>query len=232
LTTSISAITAKVDGATEIVSRARQVISQSVAQIRGLAEAGRKIGDVVGLIHAIAGQTNLLALNATIEAARAGEAGRGFAIIAQEVKELAGQTASATAEIAGHVDRIQKSTEEAVAAIEHIASTMNEVERITQGIAEAVSSQSLATREISQSAQVAAIGTGTLTYSVARVTTIVDQTTTTANAVRQRSDDLSSQSTKLSDEVAQFLHALRSGPLNRRPRQADDFTGEDRRKRA
>jgi methyl-accepting chemotaxis protein len=232
LATSIEDITSKVEEASSIVGRAREVTGTSVQQIRALAEAGQKIGNVVGLIQAIAAQTNLLALNATIEAARAGEAGRGFAVVAQEVKQLAGQTASATSEIAGHVTGIQQSTEAAVATIEQIARTMSDVEAITHGIAEAVENQSLATREISSSAQVAAVGTGTLTESVARVTSIVDQTTATAETVRTRSGHLQDQSQKLSNEVRDFLHALRSGPLDRRKERADEFSGPDRRKRA
>nr|WP_168201599.1 methyl-accepting chemotaxis protein [Phreatobacter aquaticus] len=232
LATSIEDITAKVGEASDIVGRAREVTSTSVEQIRALAEAGQKIGNVVGLIQAIAAQTNLLALNATIEAARAGEAGRGFAVVAQEVKQLAGQTANATSEIAGHVTGIQKSTEAAVATIEQIARTMGDVAAITDGIAEAVESQSLATREISSSAQVAAVGTGTLSESVARVTTIVEQTTETAETVRTRSGHLQDQSQKLSEEVRDFLHALRSGPLDRRKERSADFAGPDRRKRA
>ncbi|WP_369292641.1 methyl-accepting chemotaxis protein [Bradyrhizobium yuanmingense] len=71
----------------------------------GLAAAAERIGSVVQLIAAIAQQTNLLALNATIEAGRVGEAGKGFAIVAQEVKSLASQTAQATVEISGQIWR-------------------------------------------------------------------------------------------------------------------------------
>ena len=85
-----------------------------------LGNAATRIGEVVGLIQAIAGQTNLLALNATIEAARAGEAGRGFAVVAAEVKSLAGQTAKATAEIAEQIGAIQSAAADAAQAIEQV----------------------------------------------------------------------------------------------------------------
>ena len=83
-----------------------------------LANAATRIGEVIGLIQAIAGQTNLLAFNATIEAARAGDAGRGFAVVASEVKSLAGQTARATEEIAGQIGAIQSAAADAAQAID------------------------------------------------------------------------------------------------------------------
>ena len=88
------------------------------ATIRSLSQAVDKIGSVVGLISGVAAQTNLLALNATIEAARAGEAGRGFSVVASEVKALAGQTAKATNEIAHQIAVIQEATRRAVDGIE------------------------------------------------------------------------------------------------------------------
>ena len=113
------------------VQESARIASEAVDQARGtnervseLSKAAARIGDVVQLINTIAEQTNLLALNATIEAARAGEAGRGFAVVASEVKALAEQTSKATGEIGQQVQGIQTATEESVGAIKQISGTI------------------------------------------------------------------------------------------------------------
>ncbi len=100
LSASIHEIGQQVTGAAKIAAEAVAQAGATSEAVHGLSSAAQRIGEVIGLIQAIAGQTNLLALNATIEAARAGEAGRGFAVVASEVKSLAAQTAKATEEIA------------------------------------------------------------------------------------------------------------------------------------
>src|SRR5207244_5356852 len=117
--------------------------------------AGR-IGEVVKLITAVAEQTNLLALNATIEAARAGEAGRGFAVVASEVKALAAQTDKATDEIGTQIAGMQSATQDSVAAIKEIGATINRISRIASTIASAVHQQGAATSEIARNVQQAA----------------------------------------------------------------------------
>src|SRR5205823_8973023 len=135
-----------VASSTESSGRAVNEANRAGSEIRSLADAAMRIGDVIKLISEIAEQTNLLALNATIEAARAGEHGRGFAVVASEVKALANQTAQATEEISAQIQGIQSATGEAVAAIQAIGGTISEIDEISNQIAAAVDQQGAATR--------------------------------------------------------------------------------------
>ena len=132
-------------------------------------DASQKIGDVVDLINDIAGQTNLLALNATIEAARAGDAGKVFAVVASEVKNLATQTGKAREEIGGQIASIQGATNEAVTVIENIASTIGKINEISGSIAATVEQQGASTVEISRNAQEAANGTEEVNNNISGV---------------------------------------------------------------
>ncbi|GGF35699.1 methyl-accepting chemotaxis protein [Aliidongia dinghuensis] len=178
--------------------------------VRALTATTDRIGEVVGLIADIAGQTNLLALNANIEAARAGEAGRGFGIVASEVKNLANRTARATEEIGAQIAEIQTATRDAAGAITAISRTIEEVDGIATSIASAVEEQGAATVEISRNAQEAASGTREVTQIIGTVANGASETGSAAGHVLTAADSLKTQATTLDEEVRRFLARVRS----------------------
>jgi methyl-accepting chemotaxis protein len=125
---------------------------EATASVHRLRESSQQIGDVIRTITAIAEQTNLLALNATIEAARAGDAGRGFAIVASEVKELAQATATATDEITRRIESIQGDTDLAVRAVGNFAEVIEAIAGYQAAVGSAVREQSVTTSAMATNA--------------------------------------------------------------------------------
>jgi methyl-accepting chemotaxis protein len=169
LAASVSEISRQAADALSISTKAVEQANETNQIVSGLAQAAQKIGDVVKLINNIAEQTNLLALNATIEAARAGEAGRGFAVVASEVKSLATQTSKATDEISGQIAEVQNSTTSAVAVIEAIGQTITRINEISAAIAASVEEQASVTQNISENMQVAAKGVSDINSSMTEI---------------------------------------------------------------
>jgi methyl-accepting chemotaxis protein len=137
--------------------QARDAAGQVVAAVRetqtilsSLSEAAGQIGQVTDLIADIARQTNLLALNASVEAARAGPAGLGFAVVAGEVKALAGQTARATDDIRALIAGVQESAANTVSSVDGITGLVNNVDAASVAIAEVVGEQGVATRSMAE----------------------------------------------------------------------------------
>ena len=143
----------------ESAQSAASAVEASGAAIRSLVTSSEKIGEMVGMIGAIAAQTNLLALNATIEAARAGEAGRGFAVVAHEVKSLAEQTRQATEAITNNITQVQASTNEVVGIINRIGGSIGVMGDSAGDVAGAREMQQGAAGEIAASMRSAADGT-------------------------------------------------------------------------
>ena len=148
LSSSISEISRRVASAAQFSTKAFEEASQTDTTVQALGAAADRIGAVVDLINHIAAQTNLLALNATIEAARAGESGKGFSVVANEVKSLARQTANATEDISAQISSVQKAAKNALTAINNIKNTTQSVCEISTNIATSVDQQDAATKEI------------------------------------------------------------------------------------
>lgn len=211
LSASIGEINRQIEDSKRVAATAVKEVKKTDATVSTLSEAATQIGDVVKLIQDIAEQTNLLALNATIEAARAGEAGKGFAVVASEVKNLATQTGHATEEISKKIITVQSVSAESVAAIRSIGSIIEQIDQITQMIAEALRQQDSATREISNNVNQASAGTHEISNNITNVTYAASESHKASTEVLNASDELSKQSEALRQQIQTFLHKVRAG---------------------
>jgi methyl-accepting chemotaxis protein len=210
LTGAIGEIRSQVEQANAISTDAMEVAKDAASRVGSLSSASERIGEVIHLINDIAEQTNLLALNATIEAARAGEAGKGFAVVASEVKSLANQTAKATQEIEEQVNAMINATRETVDGVNEIHKTINKVNEISTMIAAAVVEQEASTGEIGRSVQNASQGTANLGQNVGRVQEMAEKSAGAAKVVSDSTGGLTDQASILEQSVNRFLERLRS----------------------
>lgn len=207
---SVDEISRQAGQSSRIAEQAKLAAQCVNADVATLSNSASAIGNVVSLIADIAGQTNLLALNATIEAARAGESGKGFAIVAAEVKELAAQTAKATERIAVQIANVQSATANAVASIGSIAETIEQVNDIASAITVALQQQLTATQEIDQNVDQAAFATQEVSSNIGSVAQAVDRTEQSASAVLSAAGNLQAQSLSLGQEIEAFLQGVRA----------------------
>jgi methyl-accepting chemotaxis protein len=210
LTRGIEGMAGRMTATARIAAEAAEKVQATDATVRGLSATANRIGDVVSLILAIAHQTRMLALNATIEAARAGEAGRGFAVVAAEVKNLADQTARATAEITAQIEAVRAETGQAVDTIQGVTSIILEIDSAIRDVTGTVEHQGETASTINASIHAAARGSDEASGNIGVVAGAAEATDSLARRVFSAAEVLGRDSRGLKEAVQDFLTVARA----------------------
>ena len=206
------------------MKRIAEVVKQSAGTVQELGKSSDQIGQIIGVIDDIADQTNLLALNAAIEAARAGEQGRGFAVVADEVRKLAERTTKATKEIAAMIKKIQVDTRGAVSSMEEgtkqvdegikladkAGSSLKEIVEISQRVTDMVSQIAAASGEQSSAGE-------QISKNVEAISNVTNETATGIHQIAEAAEDLN----RLTVNLQQLLGAFTLSESGHERRAAD-----------
>ncbi|MGA9120475.1 MAG: methyl-accepting chemotaxis protein [Bacteroidota bacterium] len=194
------------------MKRIAEVVSQSAVTVQALSKSSDQIGEIIGVIDDIADQTNLLALNAAIEAARAGEQGRGFAVVADEVRKLAERTTKATKEITGMIKRIQHETTGAVASMEggttevqkgitlaeNAGHSLNEIVLKSEKVTDMVAQIAAASEEQSSAS-------GEIAKNMEAISSVTNETAQGTQQIARAAEDLN----RLTESLQQFVNRFK-----------------------
>lgn len=193
------------------VKKIAETVDETSAFVKTLGERSNQIGEIVNVINEIADQTNLLALNAAIEAARAGEAGRGFAVVADEVRKLAERTANATSEIGSMIHAIQDGVKSAIDAMEVATKKVETgVELSTQGgnslndIVESVNELQLMVQQIASATEQMSATSEEINRDIEQIATVSRETSASSEHTAQAASALAKLSVVLEQSVSGF----------------------------
>lgn len=186
-------------------------IGQTTEAVKSLGATSNKIGDIIETIGDIADQTNLLALNAAIEAARAGEQGRGFAVVADEVRSLAERTTTATREIQGIISALQNDVKTVVYAMEQSSTQVRDGGEGARHSCEAIISirQKIAVlqqhvAQVAQAADLQSSSTAGISENMHHITSVVSEAASGAEETRSSANQLAGSASELQQMVARF----------------------------
>lgn len=210
LSKSITSIAATADKQAELGVAARGASQTGEEVIRALAEQAGNIEAFVGLIQGVASQTNMLALNATIEAVRAGDAGRGFGVVAAEVKALANKAHEATGQINQLVSDIDSGATEADEVIGQVSRAMGELAEAADKMRAAIGDQSNVASLIEQSAVDSAAGAGQIAKRISEVARAAGEAVQLSDEVQASAEGLTQIAHGLRSATEEFLTKLRA----------------------
>jgi len=186
-------------------------VTDSSLLISELNERGEEIGNVIGVINDIAEQTNLLALNAAIEAARAGEQGRGFAVVADEVRTLAGRTSEATQEISQAVEKIQHDTSKSVKSMDSVKSQVDGGVKLTEkalatmdGIVESSNSSMRMAADIADAVEQQSVTANNVSGSVDKMALVSKETEDASTSMQKEAQELAQLGSELNKAISWF----------------------------
>jgi methyl-accepting chemotaxis protein len=202
---------AVVESTIMVMGQIADKVKESASTVESLGDRSEQIGTIIGTIEDIADQTNLLALNAAIEAARAGEQGRGFAVVADEVRALAERTTRATKEIGEMIKAIQRETKDAVVAMEHGVNqvVVGTTEAAKSGealldILEHINAVAVQVNQIATAAEEQTATTSEISSNIMKITEVVQQTSQGSQESATAAAHLNDNATELQRLVGQF----------------------------
>jgi methyl-accepting chemotaxis protein len=209
MSSSIQQIMGQIAKSMEVVNGAVNSAKTADTTVHSLSDAVFQIGEISEVIEGITGRINLLALNATIESARAGEVGRGFGVVASQVKNLAGQTAQATTQIIDNITNVRDVSEQVASVLSGIQISITDVNKYSSLIASAFEEQSRSTNKIAENMQRASHSVNTINQGITEVSRGMIDADTGAAEVLTVASMLSEQSEKLNQQMSLFLKNIR-----------------------